>query len=292
MKDFIFIIPLTPSHLQSAFRKELFKITIASLINQKSDNWQAILVGEYEKTDGNLIYIPAVSSDSEYKKYFRKDERFTDKHFKIDIALQYIKSQTVKPKFLLRFDDDDIISPTAISEITDFNFDCYADRYQALLDTITGKICLGNYSWLANTVIHKYQHAVTIIPDQGRAYQPEGALINGRHNVAFHEYYAHKKILYSSKYHPLYLRTLTMDSISINNREDNLKYFQWIKSYGTGWYYHRLAEFEPYISEILNLSSEYFKVKPKRDFSAFGYMKNFAVDNFNKYFNVVKSKMN
>lgn len=290
MKDFVFIIPLTPSNLQSAFRRRLFEIAVSALKSQKSDNWQALLVGEYEKIDGNLVYIPAVISDPDYKKHFRKDERFTDKHFKIDVALRYINSQAVKPKYLIRLDDDDIISPTAISRITDFSFDCYADKYQALIDSMTGKICFGEYPWFANTIIHKYEHSVTIVPVADE-YQPEGSLINGRHDVAFHKYYSDKKVFYSSKLRPLYLRTLTMDSISINKRDDNLRYSQWIKSYGAGWYYHKLDEFEPYVSEILKLSSEHFNAKPIRDFSFFGFVKNLATEFFQKLSTSIKSKL-
>jgi hypothetical protein len=291
MKDFVFIIPLTPSNVQSPFRKELFQLTLLSLKNQTSDNWQAILVGEYEKAEGNLIYIPAVSLDPDYKKVFRSNEAFTDKHFKIDVALQYIAGQSRKPKYLIRLDDDDIFSPVILSKIENLNYDCYVDEYQALYDTASGKILFGKYSWFANTIIHKYEHAAKFIPDQGYEAQPAGALINGRHNIAFHQYYKDKNVFFTSKKNPIYLRVLTSTSLAISHKNDNVKYADWVKTYGYDWYYYRLPEFEPYVEKLIVLFAKYYHVRIKRNFSLLQGLMDSISNAFQKYSYILRCKM-
>ena len=66
MKHFVFIIPLTPSKVNTPFRMGLYRLMLSSLLKQTSDNWQAILVGEDERVDGNLIYIPAKAIEPGY----------------------------------------------------------------------------------------------------------------------------------------------------------------------------------------------------------------------------------
>jgi len=213
MKDFVFIIPLTPKSLLNPVRQVLFNMMVLALKNQTSHNWQALLVGEDEKQDGNLLYINAEKSlDANYIKVSRTYPSHTDKHHKIEIALQHIARAEKKPKYLIRLDDDDLISPGIISRIekTGMGYDAYADKYQALYNVMDGKIALPKLTWMANSIFHKYEHAITFVDSF------KHKLINCSHNEAFHIYYANRNVFYTPKFSPLYLRTLSETCLSIN----------------------------------------------------------------------------
>ena len=56
MKQFLFVVPLTPTKLLTPLRRMLFQEFIRALNNQKYSNWQALLIGEEEKQEGNITY--------------------------------------------------------------------------------------------------------------------------------------------------------------------------------------------------------------------------------------------
>lgn len=290
MKDFVFIIPLTPLKASNPFRQELFQLMLKSLNKQSSDNWQAILVGEFDKTEGNFIYIPAKALEPGYVIKQRSLPSATDKHFKIDVALQYISNQPVKPKYLIRLDDDDIFSPTFLSSIKGKEFDCFADKFHTYYDVHSGRICQNAVPWLPNTIIHKYEHAITILPGGKTLDEPTGALISWSHNIAFHEYYKDKNIFYAGKEHPIYLRTITPSSVSFTQQQDKVKYQEYMARYGD-WYYRQVPEYEPYISELGVLAEKHFGNKIKRDFGVFQALKDNINNHFLRYRNIVRARL-
>lgn len=246
MKDFVFIIPLTPTRLLNPTRQTLFDLMIHALLQQTSKNWTALLIGEYEKTEGSLVYIHSEKPlDPAYVKEDRGDPGHTDKHHKIEIALQHIKRAQRKPKYMIRLDDDDMISPTVIERIesSGMTYDCYADKYQALYNIVDGKIALPNLPWLANSVFHKYEHAITMVELFNRK------LINCSHSDAFHIYYATKNVFYFPKYQPLYLRVLSDTSMHILTSESS-SYSLHSKKYGF-WHHYKLSDYEAYISLLI-----------------------------------------
>ena len=246
MNDFVFIIPLTPKRLLNPIRQTLFDLMIYGLKNQKSNNWNALLMGEEEKVDGNLIFLNSEKVlDQDYVKEFRGDPGHTDKHHKIEIALQHIARESKKPKYLIRLDDDDLISPDVIQfiEREGMNYDCYADKYQALYNITDAQIALPDLPWLANSVFHKYEHAITVVPQFNRK------LINCSHSDAFHLYYKDKKIYFFPKYEPLYLRILSETSLHIKTAETTT-YGHHKRKYGF-WFHYQLPSYEAYIQLLI-----------------------------------------
>jgi hypothetical protein len=233
---------------------------IHSLQKQTSDNWTALLLGEEEKREGSLIYINSEKSlDTQYVKEFRGDPGHTDKHHKIEIALQHIARFEQKPKYLIRLDDDDLISPVVISNIekSGMNYDCYADRYQALYNIVDGKVALPHLPWMANSIFHKYEHAVTNIADDNRK------LVNCSHSSAFHLFYSDKKVYYFPKYSPLYLRVLSETSLHIKTSE-KASYAAHASKYGF-WGYYFLKDYDAYIGLLVDKFQMLLGVKITRN---------------------------
>ncbi len=262
MKDFVFIIPLTPKRLLNPVRQTLFDMMIYALKGQTSDNWNALLLGEDEKQDGNLIYINSEKSlDPNYTKEFRGDAGHTDKHHKIEIALQHIARADKKPKYLIRLDDDDLISPTVITfiENSKINYDCYADKYQALYNIADGKIALPALPWMANSIFHKYEHAITTVASFNLK------LINCDHSQAFHVYYADKRVFFFPKYAPLYLRIFSQTSLHITS-DQGAHVQDYARRYGF-WHYYSLKDYEAYIEILVNKFQVILDVKITRNTS-------------------------
>ncbi len=262
MKDIVYIVPLTPERLLTPLRKLLHDISLKALKEQTSANWEALLVGEYDKTEGNIRYLPAKALDLGYQKADRGNEGATDKHFKIDVAMQFIERQDKKPRYIARLDDDDIISPNIVSliEKNQDNYDCFSDYYQGLVDTTTGKVCLPHLPWMANTTFHKYEHAKTFITDQGCG------LINTSHNKGFHPYYMDKKVWWAPQYNPVYLRTLSPSSYSLASQDYKLSFNQHVKKFGF-WEYRILPEYEKYLVELFRIFEVMSNTKISRNFS-------------------------
>lgn len=279
MKDIVYIVPLTPDNHLTPLRKLLRDITLLALKNQTSGNWEALLIGEYDKHDGNVIYLPATAPSVDYIKQTRDSAGATDKHFKIDVAMQYIERQEKKPKYVARLDDDDFISPHIVSiiEKSGDNYDCFADKYQALVNVTNGKVCLANLAWMANTVFHKYEHAKTLILEFGFS------LINCSHNLGFHKYYAGKNVWHSEKGNPIYLRTLSPTNLSLSTQDKNT-FETHVNRYGF-WQYKLLPDFEPYLSEFYKEYEILTHTKINRNFSPFYRLQSFISYLLYKRFN-------
>ena len=283
MKDFVFIIPLTPKRLLNPVRQTLFDMMIFALKKQTSDNWNALLIGEEERQDGNLIYINSEKSlVPSYVKEFRGDPGHTDKHHKIEIALQHIALSEPLPKYLIRLDDDDLISPAIISTIekTGMEYDCYADKYQALYNVMDGKIALPHLTWMANSIFHKYEHAITYINLFNHK------LINCSHSEAFHIYYADKKVFYSPKFSPLYLRILSETCLNISANANATLQTQTTR-FGF-WHYYSLKEYELYIEMVVNKFQTLLNITILRKNSPF--LHTYSLTKY--WFNRVKKKIN
>jgi hypothetical protein len=234
MKKFVFIVARTPRKFQNPLRNILWKHCKKSLQVQKCNDWQAIVVGDEEKTDGNILYI----NDSAVLK---RD--------KILAAIKYISSQEKKPEFLIRFDDDDLISPIALLNIVDKKFDCYTDSFHSYYDIITGRTSQVDWSWFPNTCIHSFKCATEKF---GEANEP---LISLEHSLTWHKYYQslEKKVMYFPKQSPFYLRIMSPSSItSTNNKEDskdNKNYFDYLLKYGV-WKKKAIPDFKELCNEI------------------------------------------
>jgi hypothetical protein len=247
MKTFLFITPLTPESLLTPLRKALFEIYLKALKKQGYTNWRAILIGEYEKEDGNIKYIKSAGID--------KMEKLKD-------AYCFLKEMSVKPDYIIRLDDDDIISPFALERTSILDFDCYADLYHSFYNITECKIAQQKRPWLPNTVIHKYEHAIAPFGEGGIP------LFMHDHSKSWHIYYARKKIIFASRKQPLYLRIISPTTISsglnktLNTSDDIdfLAYKKHLASFGK-WNTFNLEEFEIYKNDLIKIWEDFSNKK-------------------------------
>ena len=240
LKKFLFVIPQSPSALISPFRKSLIDISLLSLKNQTNYNWEAVFLGEESKSEGNFHYLNLGGVSKEEKLH-----RFVD----------WLKKQTNKPEYIIRFDDDDLISPSILEKINGLDFDCYADRWHYFFDTTSGNCSRQLRKWLPNTVIHKTEHALATYGNYHKGVFStvrKPSLLQNDHSSFWHLYYQVRKIIYAPKNEPVYLRVLSPSSITANlsvsfDKKDYAKYRE-----GFGLWDAPLPNgFEKYVSQLL-----------------------------------------
>src|SRR5882762_5095711 len=115
MNKFLFITHLTPVAKRSAFRQTLIDVYFSSLKNQTYLDWKAIIFGEEEKVDSNFHYFiledgPREKRFEDIKKLFAKEE---------------IKKLLDEADYIIKLDDDDIISPVLLDQVKKFDGDLY-----------------------------------------------------------------------------------------------------------------------------------------------------------------------
>lgn len=221
------------------FREKLFSLYKKALLNQTYQNWKVLLLGEEEKTDGRFIQI-------------RTAEEW--KINKLEASLDYIKALPKKPDYVIRLDDDDLIAATLLETAAKLDFDCYAEEYHHFYDLVYSMYSCQKRPWLSNTVIHKTEHIFA-------PYGPEKIpLFKKNHNEAWHLYYAGKKLIYSEKKDPMYLRLLSPTTFSVhgfdfekNQTNDWKKYHQYLHSFGF-WKNSVHPAFKNFEAELKELS--------------------------------------
>lgn len=275
---FVFIIPETPKKYQTNLRNKLREVSYKSLVEQSITNWTALIIGESSYQTGNL-------------KYLKCNE--ISKKKKLHYGLQYILANNETPEYIIRFDDDDIISPVILEQISELNgYDCFADKYQVHYDLLTGKTSFNRFKWMANTVIHKFEHAISTDNEFNTP------LILCDHDKAFHKYYQNKNVWYSQKKKPLYIRILSPTCLSIKNInksiisiEEKIDYTQFINSFGF-WMLPAKSSFLSYFIELRAIAFSHFNVKFATNFlimhNLYNYIKYVIVKTMVKLCNIRK----
>lgn len=264
---FVFIIARTPLKMRNSLREELWQISKKSLQAQTSKNWKAIVVGDTSSDELSDEFFITLN----YDDYPKRE--------KLEIALEYLKNNaTLKHDYLIRFDDDDIFSETILSDMEQLSkkYDCYFDEYHTYVDSVYLKLSQIKNSWIANTAIHKYEHAITVC---GKSNLP---LLIQDHSEYWHIYYSDKNVYKTKRTNPVYYRILTPFSItSSKNQEagatDWNKHLQYLKGYGP-WV--SLANNYPFYKGLNAISKTYFESKPiiKNSYWLFNrikYLKNY-----------------
>lgn len=184
-------------------RDFLFEVMLLSLRKQESNNWQAFILGEEEAEEGNIRYFSSSG---------------VSKTEKILEALRLIDKQN-PPEYLIRLDDDDVIHPGALLKYEHAQADVIADKFHWFYNMYTDRFISNDYTWMANTVFHKYEHAIA---DSGNGMP----VIAGDHSKVFHEWYTGKNIVYTSKKNPLYMRILSPTCLTLANvyQSDTVNY--------------------------------------------------------------------
>ena len=260
-KKFLFVTPLTPKAFLTPLRKSLFEQFIESLKKQTYSNWEALLLGEESRIDGKIKYLSLGAESKEIKLIF---------------AREYILNLPEKPDYIIRIDDDDIINPNILMRVSTLSFDCFADMYHAFYDLTTGKISLQKRSWMANTVIHKYEHAMCELNED------KMSLIQCDHSKDWIKYYENKKIIYADRKSPVYLRILSPTTVtsgiygmnkSVSEKYTDFKnnivklktkgdidftqYNSYLKGFGK-WKYMILKDFEVFQYSLKNIWESFY----------------------------------
>ncbi len=207
---FYFIVPRTPFKYRTPERELLWHNTKLSLLAQKYKNWKVIIIGT---KDEELI---------EDNRFVFLEFDLLPKGQKLIKAIEYLMSLDITPNYLIRLDDDDIVSSDKLFSISlEYKkWDCYTDEYHAFFEMSLGKVSLQKRPWFPNSTIHSYQHGVAKIEVEGN----ENYLIAHDHSKAWHLFYAKKNILFSKKHEPIYLRILSENSITSKLAKDYTKY--------------------------------------------------------------------
>jgi len=260
-KEFLFVTTLTPDRLMSPVRKKLFDLYKQSILAQTYTNWKVLLVGNSNAIEGKFISIGSLKED---------------KISKLECAVEYIKNLPQKPDYVLRLDDDDIISPFTLENASQLDFDCYADSRHHFYDIVYSNYCNQKRPWLPNTVIHKTEHIFSEIDN------PKMSLLIHDHNLVWHSYYADKKLIFSPKDKPLYLRTISPVTTSTGLEKGSDKKTNW-KDYNTylnsfGLWKKRIPScFKSYELALIELAN-YFESTPKEKLSAITFIKKILKD--------------
>lgn len=237
LNDFVFVTCLTPSASLSPLRAELFELYKLSLKKQSSNNWTAVLMGEESKQEANFLYI--------------KSNTVTKEDKLLELYNLFLKLEH-KPKYIIRLDDDDLFSLSILSkiemEISDF--DVYVDRYQCMYNVFDTKSLCKEYPWFPSTLVMKFEDAMQTIESFNNL-----PLFVCDHDKVFHHYYKNKKVYYSHKGEPIYLRVFSPTSLSFADSKN--KFERYCNSFGV-WKFVSFKGFEWAAPKLEQLNAKYF----------------------------------
>jgi len=226
---FLFITHLTPAAKRSPLRQSLFEIYLEGLKRQQYEHWKVLLLGEEEKEDGRFKYV-RLGGETREEKF----EELRKLYSRADV-----KALTDEAQYIVKLDDDDLISPGILQMLSEKDFDCYYDSWHTFYDVSSGITTQQQRPWIASTCVHKKEHALASYEGPGAS--PLNNLLYSDHSKAWHAYYAGKKIIAAEKTHPVYLRVLSPTSItaSSTNRApmrieevDLKKYYAYLRGFG------------------------------------------------------------
>ena len=228
--NYLFIIPLTPKSHLNKVRQELQKLCLSTLKKQTYSNWKALLVGSNlpEEALGDERFIHVAFEG-------KKEE-------KLQKATQYILDKKNQSDYIIRLDDDDIFNPKILNEIKDLDSDLYVDKTQFFWNYETKQVASRTWYWFPNTCIHRTEHALAEYGDFAEGdftkFRKNALLIENDHSK-LHSFYIEKKVVFSNRRNPIYLRSITTSSITANNSNDHTSY---INRFGN-WKTNKLKDY-------------------------------------------------
>jgi len=246
MNHFLFITHSTPLAKRTTLRNDLNKIYIKSLVSQTYKNFDVAILGD-----------PFEVNDHRFHFFDLPDDK-TKVHQNIQDILSSSKFQELlnKANYIVKLDDDDIISPHVLEKLKEFTGDVYFDEYHTFVDLTSGIITQQKRNWIASTCVHKKEHAFSSIADKSAI-----NLLYSDHSKTWHEYYKDKIKVIAPKDHPVYLRVLSPTSITagrlIQNDSkfdfDSIKqqYYEYLALFGN-WNKCLNTDFDIYLPELKN----------------------------------------
>lgn len=249
MNKFLFITHLTPAAKRSALRHSLLNLYFTALEKQTYPNWKVLQIGEQEKRSENFF---EVGIDPSLNKEARR-KQIAEAYDRVDVR-EYIS----EVDYVIKLDDDDIISPFILEKLKDFTGDMYFDKLHTFYDVSSGQITAQNRIWLASTCVHKAKHAFAKMNPLGPENIYENSILYTDHSKVWHQYYNNRNCSVADPKHPVYLRVLSPTSITAGAKKfplDTVKdvdfdsYFNYLHSFGD-WKKADVRDFDKYLPAL------------------------------------------
>lgn len=211
MNNYLFITHFTPKKKRTKLREILIDGYMRALKNQTYDRWKVLIIGEEEKED-EFIKVVYANQETNFKEQLKQIYERED-----------VKRCLADADYILKLDDDDVISPDILRKLSKEDFDVYFDQYHTFYDITSGRSSQKYRNWIAATCIHKASHAMSKYDPNGEDNFYTNSLFYQDHSKAWLSYYQDKKIVIADKAHPLYTRILSPTSITAgSNKVSNL----------------------------------------------------------------------
>ena len=204
MKKFVFVTHFTPTLKLSLLRKKLQELYLKALHAQTYSGWKVLIIGEAEFEDTRFKIVHLNSNQS--KENIIAD---TIKIYEREDVMKWVTNSD----YLIKLDDDDIISPNILEKIKSKNFDVCYDEFHTFYNITSGQITQQKRPWIASTCVHKTTHALSPINGTKKNFYSNSVLYT-EHSQVWHQYYAGKNNLIADPSEPVYLRVLSPTSIT------------------------------------------------------------------------------
>lgn len=251
MKKFLIITHLTPKAKRTPLRNMLLKMYYEGLEQQTSKNWKALIIGEEEDETDN-IKTCFVNQETNLKdkltKLYERDD---------------VKAYFNNVDYLIKLDDDDIISPTILDQVQNIEFDAYYDQYHTFYDILSGKTSQQERFWMPSTCILKKEWAMA----KRNQVEPSNFYLNSvfySNHAEWHTYFSGAQILTASKENPVYIRILSPTSITAGGDITQIKEmvdinFKNYKNYlyGFGFWNSNIHWFKPYYKKYVKIWNQF-----------------------------------
>jgi hypothetical protein len=233
LNSFLFITHVTPKAKRSELRSSLYEIHLRALSAHTYDKWKVLCIGEEEKKDSKFFQVSLKQTLDKNEISNQLSEIYSRKD-----VLEYINESN----YIVKLDDDDIISPKILERLAYFIGDVYYDEFHAFYDITSSQVSLQKRDWIASTCIQKTEHAITKLRIEGLNNIYLNSIFYSDHSQIWHKYYANKQKFISDKFHPIYLRVLSPTSItagvgnSILNSVNDIdfeNYFEYLNKFGS-----------------------------------------------------------
>ncbi len=241
-KKFLFITHLSPKSIRSSLRQGLIESMEKSLYAQTYTNWKALWIGENEYQNEKIKEVSITDKKSLSELYLRQD------------VIDYINDCD----YLVKLDDDDIILPNVLMEASKYDFDCYCDQYHTFYDISSGVLTQQKRNWIASTCIHKKEHAFKDQLNDFPATNFINSFFYADHGRDWIKFYANKKIVYTDRIRPVYIRILSPTSITAGAKRFPVKsfedvdmdhYYKYLKQFGA-WNNYSIVQFKNYEKDL------------------------------------------
>ncbi|MCK6650793.1 MAG: hypothetical protein L6Q66_14140, partial [Bacteroidia bacterium] len=148
-------------------------------------------------------------------------------------------------------------------------------KHHTYYDITSASVSQQERSWLPNTVIHAFKHAMTPYGDQ------KLPLFMQDHSKAWHNYYSDKLVHFVDRDHPVYLRIISpttitskMDATKAKSYVDFDKeaYQKYLITFGK-WKRFNIDDFTQYLGSLVeiweNFSNQKIQIKKRSFFNFF-----------------------